>query len=286
MGRMGRNFRDLLEARWAEGKFVCIGLDSEYEKIPEPARPRDGGVREAIVAFNRAIIDATADIACAYKPNPAFYEVYGDEGWEALRETIQYAQEAAPGVAVILDAKRGDIGNTNVQYARSAFEHLRADAVTVQPYLGGEPLAPFFEYEEKGVIVLCHTSNPGADEIQALPVGAASKGGVEPLYKRVTRLAATKWNARGNCCVFLGATYPEELKEARAIAGAMPILTAGIGAQDGDLAKVLEAGLTPDKKGLVINASRSIIFASRGADFAEAARAKASALDAAIRQAL
>jgi len=272
-----RNFRELLEAQWGEGRFLCVGLDSEYEKIPEAAR--QAGVGETIVAFNRAIIDATKDIVCSYKPNPAFYEAHGDEGWRALRETIQYIHEAAPDVAVILDAKRGDISNTNEAYAKSAFDHLHADAITVNPYLGSEPLAPFFNRKDKGVIVLCHTSNPGAGEIQNLIVEG------EPLYKVIARLATTKWNANGNCCLMVGATYPEKLAEVRKVAGDMPILIAGVGAQNGDLEKTVRAGLA-GKKGLMVNASRSIIFASEGADFAQRAREKATELDGAIRATL
>ena len=272
-----RNFRQLLEAQWEKGKFLCVGLDSDLDKIPQSAHI--DGTRESIVYFNRAIVDATKDLVCSYKPNPAFYEAQGDEGWKALRETIQYIHEVAPDVAVILDAKRADIGNTNEAYAKSAFEHLHADAITVNPYLGSEPLAPFFNRKDKGVIVLCHTSNPGAGEIQNLMMDG------EPLYKVVARLATTKWNANGNCCLMVGATYPEKLAEVRKIAGDMPILIAGIGAQDGDLEKTIHAGLA-GKKGLMVNASRSIIFASDGADFAQRAREKATTLHGAIRAAL
>src|SRR3989338_5766534 len=208
---MSRNFRELLEAKWDEGKFLCVGLDSDLENIPEAVRKED--TRTTIVAFNRAIVDATKGLVCAYKRNPAFYEEHGDEGWSALRETIAYILDSVPNVPVILDAKRGDIANTNKAYAAAAFEHLRADAVTVNPYLGGEPLQPFFVHKDKGVIVLCHTSNPGANEIQGLNTGS------EPLYKVVARLAATTWNGNGNACVMVGATYPEELAEVRAIVG-------------------------------------------------------------------
>ena len=275
---MSRNFRELLEAKWDEGKFLCVGFDSDLEQIPEAARKED--TRTTIVNFNRAIIDATKTIACAYKPNIAFYEAHNDEGAEALRETIAYITEIQPGMPVILDAKRGDIGNTNTQYARAVFEILRADAVTVSPFMGGEPLQAFFEYRDKGVIVLCHTSNPGAKEIQELEIEG------EPLFKRVARLAAEKWNTSGNCSVMVGATYPDELGEVRAIVGDMPILVAGIGAQNGDLEKTIQKGLDSKKRGLIMNASRSIIFASRGPDFAEAARKKAEELHGAIRKAL
>lgn len=273
-----RNFRELLESRWKLGNFLCVGLDSELEKIPESAR--GATVRETIVNFNKAIVDATKDVVCAFKPNPAFYEAHGEEGWRALKETISYINEAAPEVPVILDAKRGDIGNTNSAYARSAFDDLKADAITVQPYLGGEPLAPFFERKDKGIIVLCHTSNSGAGEIQKLVVHG------EPLYKVVARLATNKWNANGNCCLMVGATYPEELSEIREIIGDMPILTAGIGAQNGDLAKTMRAGLDKNKKGLIVNSSRSVIFASSGTDFAQVARNKAEKLHGEMTKAL
>lgn len=276
---MARNFRELLEARWSEGKFLCVGLDSDLEKIPEAIRKED--TRTTIVAFNRRIVDVTSTIVCAYKLNPAFYEARGDEGWSALRETIAYILEAAPEVPVVLDAKRGDVAHTNQSYAASAFGHLRADAVTVNPYLGHEPLEPFFAHKDKGVIVLCHTSNPGAKEIQDVPVD-----GGEQLYKFIARAAAEKWNKNGNCCLLVGATYPEELAEVRAIVGDMPILVAGIGAQDGDLEKTVRGGLDSKKRGLILNASRSIIFASRGDDFAEAARKKAEELHGAIRKAV
>ncbi|MDO8513947.1 MAG: orotidine-5'-phosphate decarboxylase [bacterium] len=276
-----RNFRELLENQWEQDKFLCVGLDSDFEKVPEAARPpAGGGVGETIVSFNRAIIDATKDLVCAFKPNSAFYESHGDEGWKALRETIQYINEVAPDVPVILDAKRGDIANTNAAYTASTFDHLRADAVTVQPYLGGEPLAPFFARKDKGVIVLCHTSNPGAGEIQNLMVEG------KLLYKVIAHLAATKWNDNGNCCVMVGATYPQELSEVREIVGDMPILTAGIGVQDGDLKKTVQAGKDRRGRGFIINASRSVIFASNGKDFAEVARKKATELHGAITNAL
>ena len=274
----GRNFRELLEGKWDEGKFLCVGLDSDITKIPKAAEKEDTST--TIVAFNRAIIDATKDIVCAYKPNSAFYEAHGDQGIAALRETIMYIIESAPTVPVILDAKRADIANTNEQYARAAFEYLQADAITVQPYLGREPLEPFYSRKDKGVIVLCHTSNPGADEVQSLPVGK------EKLYEVVARLAATTWNGHGNSCVMVGATYPKELGEVRAIVGDMPILIAGIGAQEGSLKKTIENGLNSRKKGLIVNAARSIIFASREKDFAEVARKKAEALHNAIRKSL
>ena len=274
-----RNFRELLEARWELGNFLCVGLDSELSKIPESARK--GTARDTILSFNKQIVDATHDLVCAFKPNPAFYESQGEEGWTALKDTISYIQEAAPGVPIILDAKRGDIKHTNQHYAVSAFDYLKADAITVQPYLGGEPLEPFFERKDKGVIVLCHTSNSGAGEVQNLKTADGA-----PLFKVVARLATEKWNTNGNCCVMVGATYPEELSAVRAIVADMPILTAGIGAQHGDLGKAITSSKDSRGRGFIINSSRSVIFASNGENFAEVARQKAQELDSAIRKAL
>src|SRR3989344_1174126 len=273
-----RNFRELLEAQWGEGKFLCVGLDSEYEKIPEAVR--QAGVGETIVAFNRAIIDATKDIVCAYKPNSAFYEAHGDEGCKAMRETIQYILETVPHVPVIMDSKRGDIGNTNNGYVASAFDHLHADAITVNPYPGREALLPFLERKEKGVIVWCRTSNNGAGEFQDLTVEG------EPLYKTVARHVAEKWNENGNCALVVGATYPDELAEVRKIVGDMPILIPGIGAQSGDLEKTVKAGKDGRGRGIIIAASRAVIFASNGPNFSEASREKATALHGAITKAL
>ena len=273
-----RNFRQLLEAQWGEGKFLCVGLDSDFEKIPEAVR--QAGVGETIVAFNRAIVDATKDLVCAYKPNPAFYEAHGDEGWKALRATIQYINDAAPTVPVILDAKRADIGNTNNGYAESAFDHLHADAITVHPYFGSDALTSFFERTEKGIIILCRSSNPGSGEIQNLKVDGV------PLYQIIAHMAAGPWNANGNCAVMVGATYPEELAEVRTIVGDMPILIPGVGTQGGDLEKTVAAGKDSRGRGMIISVSRAVIFASDGADFAGRAREKATALHGAIKAAL
>lgn len=273
-----RTFRTLLEKQWEQSKFLCAGLDSDLEKIPEAARL--AGTRETMVNFNRQIIDATKDIVCAFKPNSAFYEAHGDEGWNALRETVQYINEVTPDVPVILDAKRADIGNTNKGYAESAFDHLHVDAITVQPYPGKEALRPFLERADKGIIVWCRTSNEGASEFQDLEVGG------EKLYKIVARHVAKEWNTNGNCGLVVGATYPEELREVRAIVGDMPILIPGIGAQNGDIGKAVAAAKDSRGRGMIINASRSLIFASRGADFAQAARTKAQELHDAITRAL
>ncbi len=274
----GRNFRTLLEAQWDQKKFLCVGLDTDLEKVPEEIRQR--GVYEGILSFNREIIEATKDIAGAYKPNTAFYEAHGDQGFAALRATIMYINEVAPQVPVILDAKRADIGNTNYGYTASAFDHLGADAITVHPYFGSEALEPFFERTDKGIIILCRSSNGGSGELQMLDVNG------EPLYKIVARLTTEKWNTRGNCAVMVGATYLEELKEVRAIVGDMPILIPGIGAQGGDLEKTVAYGKDSRGRGMIISASRAITYASKGDDFAEVARRRAQELHDAIIKAL
>ena len=273
-----RNFHELIAAQWAQKKFLCVGLDSDFEKIPEAARI--DGVRGTLVAFNRAVIDATKDLVCAFKPNSAFYEAHGDEGFAALRETIEYIHEQAPEIPVILDAKRADIGNTNQGYVTSILDHLRCDAITVHPYLGVEAVRPFLERKEKGIFVLCKTSNHGSGEFQDIEVNG------EKLYRIVARHVAESWNGNGNCGVVAGATYPEELAEIRAIVGDMPILVPGIGAQGGDLESSVKAAKNSRGGGFIIAASRAVIFASERKDFAGAARAKAQELDGAIRKAL
>lgn len=265
-----RNFFKMLEARWAMGNFVCVGLDSEITKIPEVARRaskwKDVDIFETLTSFNRRIVEATFDLVCAYKPNIAFYEMHGDIGIAALERTIEDIQFIAPDVPVILDAKRGDIGSTNMGYVTSAFDIFMADAITVHPYLGAEALAPFLAHADKGIFVLCRTSNPGAGEFQDLPIGE------EKLYHVLARHVAQHWNKNGNCALVVGATYPEELADIRGIVGSMPILILGIGAQGGDVAATVRAGRDSQGQGMIINASRSIIFASSGADFVQAAR--------------
>ena len=299
-----RNFRELLEAQWSRGNFVCVGLDSEFGKIPESARrsgnERDVSVANTVVAFNRAIVEATKDLVCAYKPNAAFYEAYGDEGIGALQRTIADIHAIAPDVPVILDAKRADIGNTNAGYVDAAFGSLRADAITVHPYLGAEALQLFLARAEKGIIVLCRTSNPGAGEFQDLPVAIdneegrflAEALGIEPkmygyvakLYQHVAYRVAKHWNKNGNCALVVGATYPNELREVRELVGDMPILVPGIGAQGGDVEKTVSAGKDSRGQGIIVNSSRGIIFASKGADFAEAARRETEKLRDLINQ--
>ncbi len=275
---MQRDFRELSHARFSDKKFLCVGLDSDIEKIPHSAHRES--VEETLFAFNRAIIDATHDIAGFYKPNSAFYEAHGEAGWRALEKTVRYIRGVVPDTPVILDAKRADIGSTNSGYAAAAFDHLACDAITVHPYLGREALAPFLDRADKGVIVLCRTSNPGAGEMQDV----SAEG--EPLYLRVARMVAEKWNTHGNCGLVVGATYPEEAARIRAAAPSLPLLIPGIGAQGGDIAKIVSSAQDAHGRGMMINASRSILYASAEPDFASAAREKAMEHDADIRSAL
>ena len=267
-----RPFRDLLEARWDCGRFVSVGLDPVWEKLPDVIRAGIDGGRNtasramAVASFCNAIVDATADLACAFKPNAAFFEAFGAPGAEALLAVIRHIAAVAPEVPVIYDAKRGDIGSTNRGYADHAFDELRADAITVHPYLGREALDPFLGRIDKGTIVLVRTSNVGGGEFQDLLVDG------EPLYRIVARRVAEAWNGNTNCAVVVGATYPDELAEVRRIVGTMPILIPGIGAQGGDLRRTVEAGRDARGRGMIINSSRGIIYASESDDFAEAAR--------------
>ncbi|MFH1866565.1 MAG: orotidine-5'-phosphate decarboxylase [Patescibacteria group bacterium] len=257
-----------------------MGLDSEFKKIPKAAHKSDNesplSVANTIVAFNLAIIEATKDLVCAYKPNIAFYEGYGDEGIEALRRTFSMIRVAAPDVPTILDAKRGDIGNTNKGYVAAAFEFFQADGVTVNPYLGAEALKPFLEMKDKGIIVLCRTSNKGADEFQNLTVHVG--GSILSLYEYVANQVSRPWNKNNNCAIVVGATFPRELARARLIVGDLPILIPGVGFQQKDIPveqqveQVVTAGQDSHGQGMIINSSRGIIFASSGDDFAEAAR--------------
>lgn len=278
-----RNFRKLLETQWSRGNFVCVGLDSRFSKIPRSAHKSVAGnrrvsVTDTMVAFNRAIVEATYDLVCAFKPNVAFYEEHGLEGLAALRQTIVDINAIAPDIPVILDAKRADIGNTNEGYVAGAFDFLGADAITVHPYLGAEALQPFLAMKEKGIIVLCRTSNPGAGEFQDLLIAN------EPLYRVVARRVANVWNTNNNCALVVGATYPDELSEIRELVGDMPILIPGIGAQGGDVQQTVAAGKNSHGFGMIINSSRGIIFASNGSDFAEIARQKTTELRELINQ--
>ena len=254
-------FIEQLQAVWdSNNSLVCVGLDPEIERFPAQVLDQPS----PIFQFNKAIIDATADLVCAYKPQFAHYAAY--EAEDQLERTIDYIQTTYPGIPVILDSKRGDVGNTAERYAIEAFERYHADAVTVNPYLGGDSLEPFLKHEDKGVIILCRTSNPGAGDLQDLEIGGRR------LFHTVAELAARRWNTRGNCMLVVGATYPRELAEVREIVGGMPFLVPGVGAQGGDVAQAVQSGQSAAGAGLVISSSRSILYASSGENFASAAR--------------
>jgi orotidine-5'-phosphate decarboxylase len=264
-------FVDKLRRVWSDkNTLLCVGLD------PEPARfPASfAGKRDAIFEFNRAIIDATADLVCAFKPQIAHYAAYGAE--DQLTRTIDYIRQHHPEIAIILDAKRGDIGSTAEMYAREAFDRYGADAVTVNPYMGVDAVAPFLARADKGVVILCRTSNPGARTFQDLEVSG------KPLYLRVAEEAVTRWNEHKNVLLLAGATYPAEIRQLRAIAGDVPFLVPGVGAQGASLSEAVSNGQDANGTGLVISSSRAVLYASSGADFERAARAVAEGLKAQI----
>ena len=256
-------FVDMLRKRWsAEKTLLCVGLD------PDPARfPPHLKGDHAIFEFCRAIVDATHDLVCAFKPQIAYFAAHRAE--DQLEALIAYVHERHPNVPVILDAKRGDMGATSEQYAREVFERYRADAVTLQPYQGYDAIAPYLAYQGKGAIILCRTSNASGDELQSLRVKSSSRA--EPLYLHVARLVAERWNTRGQCGLVVGATYPKELAAVRAAVGDMPILVPGIGAQGGDLEASVQAGATP-AGGIIVSSSRAVLYAGKDEDFAAASR--------------
>ena len=255
--------------------LLCVGLDPEPAKFPAHLRGRP----DAVFEFCRAIVDATADLVCCFKPQFAHFAALRAEG--VLERLIAHIHATHPGVPVILDAKRGDIGSTAQHYAAEAFERYGADAVTANPYLGRDSVQPFLDRADKGVIVLCRTSNPGARDLQDLIVPDGIGGG-RPLYQHVAQLVAREWNTNGNCAVVVGATYPEELREVRTLVGEMPILVPGVGAQGGDVEAVVRNGKNAQGVGLIISSSRAILYAGSGEDFAHAARREAQKLREAI----
>lgn len=251
-----------------QNSLVCVGLDSDRDKLPRSVLSHT----HPQFAFNKAIIDATHEYVCAYKPNIAFYEARGEEGIHELKMTMDYLRGNFPDIFTICDAKRADIGNTNKGYVEFVFDHLGFDAITLHPYLGREALLPFLNRKDKVSIILCKTSNPGSDEFQNM-----SLEGV-PLYLHVAQQVATNWNTNGNCMLVVGATYPEELQKVRKLVGDMHLLVPGIGAQGGDLEKIMQVGHNSNNTGMVINSSREILFSSSGDDFAQAASHKAKQL--------
>ncbi|MCJ7577071.1 MAG: orotidine-5'-phosphate decarboxylase [candidate division Zixibacteria bacterium] len=251
----------LIDISRKNNSLLCVGLDTDLEKIPKLLL-KD---HDPIFSFNQKIIDSTRDLVCAYKPNIAFYEAYGSKGWEALKKTCETIPKEIP---IIIDAKRGDIGNTARMYAKAIFENLGADALTVNPYMGEDAISPFLDYENKCALILCLTSNKSAQDLQFFLIDG------KPLYEIVAE-KVLNWNKKGNCGLVVGATYPEQLKKVREIAKSLPILIPGVGAQSGELESTVKFGT--DEKGelAIINSSRAIIYASQEENFAEAAREEA-----------
>ena len=263
------NFSDRLsQVSQERNSLLCVGLD------PDPARfpAHLAGRPDAIFEFCRAIVDATADLACCVKPQIAYFAARRAE--DQLERIIAHIHDKHPGLPVILDAKRGDIGSTAELYAIEAFERYGADAVTVNPYLGRDSVEPFLAHRDKGVILLCRTSNPGGSDLQFLEVDGPA--GKERLYERVARLVAGEWNEHGQCALVVGATFPAEIRRVRELVGDMPLLVPGIGAQGGDIAATVKAGRNSSGMGLMINSSRAILYAGTqvdgGENFAVAAR--------------
>ena len=254
------SFMQSLQAAWQRNNsLVCVGLDPEPAKFPAHLRERP----DAVFEFCRDIVDATADLVCAFKPQIAHFAALRAE--DALERLIAHVHAKHPGVPVILDAKRGDIGSTAEQYAREVFERYQADAVTVNPYMGFDSIEPYLAHPGKGVIVLCRTSNAGGSDLQFLETAG------RPLYQVVAQLAADKWNASGQLGLVVGATFPKEIEVVREIVGEMPLLIPGIGAQGGDVEATVNAGRTAAGTGMLINSSRAIIYAGKGEDFGDAA---------------
>ena len=258
---MPTNFIAKLRAAWAaNNSLLCVGLDPDPARLPSSLRDKP----QAIAQFSRAIIDATHDLVCAYKPQIAYFASQSAE--DQLLQTIEYLRTSYPHIPVILDAKRGDIGSTAEHYALEAFVRYQADAVTVNPYLGADAITPFTRHADKGVVILCRTSNAGAQDFQDLMIDG------EALYLHVARKVANEWNSHGNCLLVVGATWPEQMRQVRQIVGDMPLLVPGVGAQGGDVQAMVTAGKTADGTGLIVSSSRAVLYASSGDDYADAAR--------------
>jgi orotidine-5'-phosphate decarboxylase len=278
MNSSPNTFTQQLQSAWAsQGSMLCIGLDPDPKRLP----PSLQGKPEGIFEFCREIADATADLACSFKPQFAYFASQRAEA--QLEKLIAHLKHKYPKIPVILDSKRGDIGSTAEHYAMEAFERYGADAITVSPYMGFDSVEPYLRHTGKGIIILCRTSNPGGSDLQFLNV--APDG--EPLYLHVAKLAAQKWNGSGQISLVVGATFPEEIAKVRAVVGEMPLLIPGIGAQGGDIDATVKAGSIANKPGtgMMINSSRAILYASSGSDFAEAARKVAQSTRDALRSA-
>ncbi len=268
-------FLQKLSTAWtANNSLLCVGLDPDVNKFPLELK----GQPDAIYAFCKAIVDTTADLACSYKPQIAYFAALRAE--DQLEAICRYIKTTYPNIPIILDAKRGDIGATAEQYAREAFERYDADAVTVNPYMGFDSVAPYLEWKDRGAIVLCRTSNAGGSDLQFLDVGG------KPLYQHVAQLVADKWNTNDQCSLVVGATFPNEIAQVRALIGDMPLLIPGVGAQGGDVESTVRAGRTANGTGMMINSSRAILYAKPVADetYAQAARRVALETRDAINQ--
>lgn len=268
-------FTDKLNASWASsGSLLMVGLDPDPSRFPAELQGRS----DAIFEFCRAIVDATAQYACGIKPQIAYFSANRAE--DQLEALCQYIGQHHPGLPIVLDAKRGDIGSTAKQYAREAFERYKADAVTLNPYMGFDSLEPYLHYRDKGIIVLCRTSNTGGSDLQFVKAADGT-----PLYLHVADLVANKWNTEGQCALVVGATFPEEIAKVRALVGDMPLLIPGIGAQGGDIPATVAAGRNSHGTGMMINSSRAILYASSAENWrdaaAQSARATRDAIDTA-----
>ncbi len=275
-------FTEQLAHAWSsQDSMLCVGLDPDPKQFPASIKGKGG----AILAFCREIVDATADLVCAFKPQIAYFAAHGAE--DQLAQLIDHIHRQHPQVPVILDSKRGDIGSTAQQYAIEAFDRYQADAVTMNPYMGFDSVEPYLKYTNKGVIVLCRTSNPGGSDLQFLEVNEKDRTEKELLYQRVARLASSHWNKTGQLGLVVGATFPEEISKVREIVGEMPLLIPGIGAQGGDIPATVQAGKVPNAPGtgMIINSSRAILYASQDGNFADAARQAAMTTRDALRAA-
>ncbi|MGP1629886.1 MAG: orotidine-5'-phosphate decarboxylase [Giesbergeria sp.] len=272
------DFLDMLRAASARNaSMLCVGLDPEPTRLP--ACLHEGPNR--LYDFCAAVVDATCDLVCAFKPQIAYFAAQGAE--DQLERLMQHMRANAPQVPIILDAKRGDIGSTAEQYAKEAFERYGADAVTLSPFMGFDSIAPYLQYPGKGAFLLCRTSNPGGDDLQNQRL--ADVEGQPRLYEHLARLAQGPWNKNGQLGLVVGATYPAEIERVRALAPTLPLLIPGVGAQGGDAVATVRAGWRPDGP-IVVNSSRAILYASGGEDFAQAARREAERTRAMLQAAL
>ena len=260
-----QSFHERLRSSWQNsGSLLCVGIDPDLQLMPHAVR----AAKKPFFEFGKAIVEATAAYVCAFKPQAAHFAAVGKE--HELAELIAFMRANYPAIPIILDAKRGDVGSTARLYAKEAYERYNADAVTVNPYLGKDSLDPYFAYTERGIVILCRTSNPGSDWLQNRPDGDV------PTYLQVAK-QISEWDVADQCMLVTGATYPEELAKVRSVVGKLPLLVPGIGAQGGSVEEVLINGLDGNGTGLVISSSRAIIFADSGPDYAQAAAAAAQA---------